>query len=177
MNICRPVILHLTSFSQAVILGRNTIREGCSLFPLSAQSESERGTERGVAVDLRVAVTNTAAGAKIEEAAAERSEAAAETVRAGIAGAPHGITRSTGQWLGADSCPLPLLLHQACLFTQWCKKSFSWRWWCLLCFWGAEVWMCCIILKGVSVVLCFYIPPLSEGSINNRKPVIRKSYY
>lgn len=47
---------------------------------------------------LRVEATNIAAGAKTEGAAAERREAAAETGRAGTAGAPPGTTRSTGQW-------------------------------------------------------------------------------
>lgn len=64
---------------------------------------NERDIKRGVAVDLKAEVTNIAAGAKTEGAAAERSEAAAETGRAGTAGAPHGTTRSTGQWVTAAS--------------------------------------------------------------------------
>lgn len=63
---------------------------------MTAQSEKESDTKRGVAVDLRAEVTNIAAGVKTEGAAAERSEAAAETERAGTAGAPPGTTRSTG---------------------------------------------------------------------------------
>lgn len=56
------------------------------------QSENERDTGRGVAVDLLVAVaTNIAAGAKI-------GEAAAETEKAATAGVPPGTTRNTGQW-------------------------------------------------------------------------------
>lgn len=68
---------------------------------MTTQSVKERDTKRGVAVDLRAEVTNIAAGAKTEGAAAERSEAAAETGRAGTAGAPPGTTRSTGQWVAA----------------------------------------------------------------------------
>lgn len=54
-------------------------------------------------MDLQAVVTNIAAGVKTEGAAAERSEAAAETGRAGTAGAPHGTTRSTGQWVTVAS--------------------------------------------------------------------------
>ncbi len=48
-------------------------------------------------MDLQAEATSIAAGAKTEGAAAERREAAAETGRAGTAGAPPGTTRSTGQ--------------------------------------------------------------------------------
>lgn len=57
------------------------------------QREKKKDTKRGVAVDLRAAeATSIAAGAKTEGVAAE-------TGRAGTAGAPRGTTRSTGQWV------------------------------------------------------------------------------
>lgn len=70
---------------------------------MAAQSEKERDTKRGVAVDRPAEGRNIAAGAKIGAAAAERSAAAAGTGRAGTAGAPHGTTRSTGQGVWGQS--------------------------------------------------------------------------
>lgn len=59
-------------------------------------SESGKGSniKKGVAVALWARETNTASGAKAEEAKAERNEVAAQTEKAGIAGA-H-LTRNAG---------------------------------------------------------------------------------
>lgn len=59
-------------------------------------SESGKGSniKKGVAVALWARETNTASGAKAEEAKAGRNEVAAQTEKAGIAGA-H-LTRNAG---------------------------------------------------------------------------------
>lgn len=77
---------------------------------LAAQSEKEKDTKRGVAVDRPAEGRSIAAGAKIGAAAAERSAAAAGTGRAGTAGAPPGTTRNTGQGLQGGATAGGLLL-------------------------------------------------------------------
>lgn len=70
-----------------------------TLLSLSPQSGNESDTRREVAAGPSAEVTNIAAGAKTEAAAAGRSGAAAGTARAGTVAAPRGTTRSTGQWV------------------------------------------------------------------------------